>query len=337
MIGFNQTSSRGGANAKSAPTPGRSSNGMHVRRNNNSRGSSGSSDKGKFLSAREVMKGVKSSKEKESVDSYPGLDTILKKARKMEKPFSSSDAEQRIRALNSLLPLNILPGGRIEFYERMEKDYVKAVSDWRADNWMLPVEKESEFPYSRTRNLVDPMVKYGAAWLPGKDWDSGSSYDSEGESIGFSQYMENLRRASLMETSDLRIKDPEFPSDDQTDPVLLKMKSENKDILSRFNNFRFNRREETWNTYRFQGYTILPRYRAFKVFSKQQQKLLEAYETTPNHETKKALLAHVEQHGQLIRDCPQPDPPAPKKKESVVVPKKVASVQVGSVMDSVEV
>lgn len=325
----NISSSRVGTAARSSNAgPGRS-----VRRNNNSRGSSGSGG----LTASEVMKGVKSSKEKVSVDSYPGLDTILRKARKMEKPISSSDAEQRHRALNSLLPLNILPAGRSEFFDRMEKEYVKAVSDWRADNWMLPVEKESEFPYSRTRNLVDPMVKYGVGWLPGQDWDCGAFYDSEGESIGFPQYMENLRRAQLMETSDLRIKDPEFPADDQDDAVLLKMKSENKDILSRFNNFRFNRREEMWNTYKIQGYTILPRYRAFKVFSKQQQRLLETYETTPNPETKKALLAHVAQHGQLVRDCPQPDPPAKKDDKKVEVPKKVVAVKVGSVMDSVEV
>ena len=328
MIGTKNLSSRGGRSAQLPATPGRS-----VRRNNGSRGSSGSGG----LTASEVMKGVKSSKEKGSTDSYPGLDAILRKARKMEKPFSSSDADQRQRALNSLTPLNVLRGGVVEMAERMEKDYVKAVSDWRADNWMLPVEKESEFPYSRTRNLVDPMVKYGAKWLPRHDWDCGASYDSEGESIGFPQYLENLRRAQLMETADLRIKDPEFPADDQDDPVLLKMKSENKDILARFNNFRFNRREEMWNSYTIQGYTILSRFRAFKVFSKQQQRLLETYETTPNHETKKALLAHVEQHGQLIRDCPQPDPPAKKEDKKVVVPPKVVAVKVGSVMDSVEV
>ena len=328
MTGSYNLSSRGGQNAKFSATPGRSDN-MHVRRNNGSRGSTGSAGKGSAPIA----------PKKAVVDPYPGLETILKKARKMEKPFSSTDADQRIRALRELLPLNVLRGGLADMAERMEADYAKAVSNWRADNWLLPADKETEFPYSRTRNLVSPLVKYGAAWLPRKNWDSGLSYDPEdGSDLPFSQYMENILRAGYMETNDLRIKGVLTMPDDSDEPVLKKMQAETPAIRERFLHFRFNRHEEMWKSYSLCGYTILPRFRAFKLFSKQQQKLLEAYEATPNPETKKALLAHVTQHGQLIRDCPQPDPPTVKKPEdkAVVAPKK-ASVQVGSVMDSVDV
>jgi hypothetical protein len=329
MASFNSKALGGGGGRTATAAPGR-----NERRNNGSRGSSGS---GKGLSARDIMHGKKTQDNtaaKAPTDPYPGLEAILKKARKMEKPFSSTDAEQRVRALREFVPLSVLRGGVVDMAERMERDYARAISNWRADNWMLPVEKETEFPYSRTRNLVSPMVKYGAAWLPRKDWDCGASYDSEGESIGFSQYMENIARAGIMETNDLRIKGVPTLPDDETDPVLLKMKNETPAIRERFLHFRFNRYEEMWNSYCIQGYTILPRFRAFKVFSKQQQKLLEAYQATPNHETKKALLAHVTAHGQLIRDCPDPDPPAPKKVEDKK--KVVQKVQVGSVMDSVD-
>jgi hypothetical protein len=254
-----------------------------------------------------------------AVDSYPGLDAVLRKARKMEK--LPTETEQRHVALGSMLPLNTYPAARVEFHQRLDQEYVKAVSNWRADNWLLPVEKEAEFPYARTRNIVDPLFKYGAAWLPRKDWDCGASLDSEGESIGFSKYTENIARAGILEAGDLRIKGISTAPLDEADPVLLKMKSENAALRERFDRFRFNRHEEMWNTYRLQGYTVLPRFQAFKLFSRQQQRLLEAYEATPNFETKKALLDHANQHGDLVRDLPEPDAPKPKPKPE---PKKLS-------------
>ena len=324
----NQSSSRGGRSAQLLATPGRSVRVSTAR-------SSGSEQR---VSARDVMRGVKAPADKPAgaVDSYPGLDAILRKARKSEK--LDSDAEQRKWALNSILASGYQPAGRAECHERMEKEYIRAVSNWRADNWLLPIEKEAEFPYSRTRNLVDPMVKYGAAWLP-KGHDVGPTYDHEGESIGFSQMMENMTRATMMEAADLRIKDPSFPEADPSDPVFLKMRDESPAIRATFDRYRFDRREEMWNSYKWSGYTISSRFRAFKLFSRQQQRLLDAYEAVPSYESKKVLLAHVAQHGQLIRDCPKPDPPAPRAADAAPVqqPVVVEKLVVGSVMDGVDV
>jgi hypothetical protein len=281
------------------------------------------------------MKGASSTPaSKNNADPYPGLDAILKKSRKI-KPFSNTDAEQRLRALHELVPTGVLRPGVADMVDRMEKDYARAVSNWRADNWLLPTDKESEFPYSRTRNLVTPMVKYGAAWLPAKDWDAGHPYDSEGESIGFSQYLENIRRAGLIEASDLSIKGIATVPEDEKDPVLKKMQGENVTIRETFMNTHFNRYDEVWKSYSIAGYTITNRFRAFKLFSKQQQKLLETYESTPTRESKKALLDHVNQHGELVNNIPKPDPPArrevppPPPKKS----KKGAKTIIGNATD----
>jgi len=256
---------------------------------------------------------------KVSSDGYPGLDAILKKARKI-KPFSTSDKEQRLRALYELVPTGVLPAGVRDMVERMEKDYAQAVAAWRADNWLLPPEKESEFPYSRTKNIGDagdPLVKYGAKWLP-KDGDSGTQLDSEGESISFSKYMDNILRAAIIETSDLRIKGvptvPDTETGEDFKRVLENMRSENAAIKTMFDRFQFDRYEEVRRSYSTSGYTITNRFRAFKLFSREQQRLLDAYLADPKPESKKALLAHANTHGELVRDLPKQDPPAPKPK-----------------------
>jgi hypothetical protein len=246
---------------------------------------------------------------------YPGLDAILKKSRKL-KPFSDTDREQRLRALRELTPTGVLPAGIDKLAERMERDYARAVSNWRADNWLLPVDKESEFPYSRTRNIGDaanPYFKYGSAWLPYRDTDSGVNYDSEGERISHYVEMENIERAAIMRESDLRIKGIEERKPRAADDrVLLKMKSENPIIRKTHNSTKFNRYDEMWATYTLNGYTISPRFRAFKLFSKEQQKLKDTYESTPTPENKKTLLDHVKNHGELVVNLPTPDP-KPKK------------------------
>lgn len=286
------------------------------------------------LSARDIMQGkTNPNSNAPPKDDYPGLDAILKKARKL-KPFSDTDAEQRQRALDSMLPLGIFPRMREILHGRMEKEYIEAVAKWRADNWLLPVEKETEFPYARTRNLVDPMVKYGNLWLR-RGYDSGFSYDSEGESIGFPTYMENIGRANAVEMIDLAIKGlPQWWKADES--LLAKMKAENASLKKHFESTEFDRYEEVLKTYYRDGYTIDGRFRAFKLYSKEQQKLLEAYEAKPDAETKKALLQHVYKHGHLVRDVPKEDSYVKKPEEKKVVQKK-AEVKVGSVMDSVDV
>ena len=304
--------------------------------------------------ARQIMKGVAT---KASSDPYPGLDAILKKARKL-KPFSDSDKEQRLRALYEMVPTGILAGGVREMVGRMEMDYLRAVSAWRADNWLVPVSKETEFPYSRTRNLGDaanPDFKYGSGWLPRPNSDSGANYDGEGERLSHSDEMENIDRAAIMRESDLRIKgieerDPalykemttgkyadmlkswgltglasSFKPRQTEDAVLLKMKSENESIRSAFDTVFFDRYEEVWNTWLKDGYTISGRYRAFKLFSKQQYKLLQEYEAAAEGQAKadakRALLAHADKHGELVRGLPDHDS---KVKPKVEAPKKLS-------------
>lgn len=297
----------------------------------------------KKLTASEIMKGV-GVKKVVDVDPYPGLDAILKKARKI-KPFSDTDKEQRRRALEMLLPVGVLEGGRERYAQQMEDDYVRAVAKWRADNWMLPIEKETEFPYSRTRNLgdaADPLYKYGAKWLPTRDTDSGPNYDSEGEDIGFYMTLENNTRADIMEDADMRIKGlGTNVYEDGTNRVLLKMKAENAGIRKQYSGVKFDRLEEVLYTRR-PGYTISARFRAFKLFSREQQRLLEDWESAPAEEKakkKKALLAHVAAHGQLVRDVPEADPrpPKEKKEEKKVAEKKPVAVKVGSVLEVVDV
>ena len=304
-----------------------------------------------------IREPVKTQLSKELIGAYPGLDAILKKARKL-KPFSETDREQRVRALLELMPTGILRGGVNILIGHMERDYLMAVATWRADNWLRPASQESEFPYSRTRNIGDAGnadFKYGAAWLPHWNSDSGAPYDGEGERIGHAQEMENLDRAAIMRESDLRLKgieerDPALYEKMNTeyadmlakwnlsglkdsvkpratdDKVLLKMKAENPAIRSTFDREVFDRYEEVWNTYAVDGYTITGRYRAFKLFSKEQQKLLQAYEaaTEPQakHDAKKALLQHANLHGELLPNLPEPDPVAPKPK--VEAPKKLS-------------
>jgi hypothetical protein len=296
----------------------------------------------KKLTASEIMKGVGVKKVVE-VDSYPGLDAILKKARKI-KPFSDTDKEQRRRALDMLLPSGVLEGGRERYAQQMEEDYVRAVAKWRADNWMLPIEKETEFPYSRTRNLgdaADRLYKYGANWLPTRDTDSGPNYDSEGEDLSFYQQTENNTRADIMEDADMRIKGLGTNAyEDGTNRVFLKMKAENAGIRKEFSGTKFNRFNEMMRTHEISGYTITPRFRAFKLFSREQQRLLEDWESAPAEEKaekKKVLLAHVAAHGQLVRDVPEADPPAPKSKVEKKVEKKPVAVKVGSVLEVVDV
>jgi len=280
------------------------------------------------------MKGGKAPKDNapaKTYDGYPGLEAILQSSRKM-KPFLSTEALQLERALNYLLPLNTFPAKRVEFAARMEKDYIAAVAKWRSDNWLLPVEKESEFPYARTRNLVDPMVKYGNLWLR-KDYECGFSHDSEGESIGFPKFMDNCRRAAAVESIDLAIKGVEVTWAPEA-AFLAKLKAENAELKKAYATTEFDRYEEVLKTYYSDGYTITGRYMAFKLFSKEQQRLLNAYENLPGADTKKVLLQHIYAHGQLIRDAPKEDSHV-KKAAVVVAPKKV-SPQVGSVMDSVD-
>lgn len=291
-------------------------------------------DKTMAKTAADIMKEGKDGKKVEVADSYPGLEAILKKSRK-EKPFLDTDAAQRARALQGLLPLGVLPGGREKMAERMEADYVRAVAKWKADNWMVPVDKETEFPYSRTRNLVDPMFKYGAAWLP-KNYDSGFSFDSEGEDIGFSQHMENVTRADIMEEADMRIKGLGTGVYDESHPVLAKMKAENAGLKKDFGRVKFDRYKQMLKTYEEPGYTIGRPFRAYKLFTREQQRLFEEWESAKTAEKKKALLDHVAAHGQLIREVPEADVHVPKPKKEVVVQKKPVKVEVGSVLDVVQ-
>jgi hypothetical protein len=267
-------------------------------------------------------------------DDYPGLEAILKKARK-QKPFLDTDLEQAHRALDSMLPLGIFPRMREIFHGRLEHDLVKAIAKWRADNWLLPVEKESEYPYARTRNLFNPYVKYGNLWLR-KNYASGFKYDGEGENLSFPEFMENCARANAVEMIDLAIKGVEqWWKPDAEDLVLLeKMKVENASLKKVYANFEFDRYQQVWKTYDREGHTISGEFRAFKLYSKEQQKLLEAYESKPTAETKKELLQHVYKHGQLVRDVPKED--SYKKEKKVETKAGPVAVKVGSVMDSVD-
>jgi hypothetical protein len=256
------------------------------------------------MSARDIMNAGKAPAPTVSSDGYPGLDAILHKARKM-KPFLLSDLDQCHRALDSMLPLGTFARTREILHGRMEQDLVKAIAKWRADNWLLPPEKESEFPYARTRNLFDPLVKYGNLWLR-KYYDCGFNYDGEGESIGFHKYMDNCARANAVEMIDLAIKGvPQWFTPDAS--LLEKMKAENAELKKAYAGTEFDRHEEVLKTYFSDGYMITGRFRAFKLYSKEQQRLLDAYETTPNAETKKELLQHVYKHGQLVHKVPEED------------------------------
>lgn len=275
------------------------------------------------------MKGVKPSEEnrpsEKARDDYPGLDNILRTARKM-KPLLESDLAQLRRALDSMLPLGTFPRAREIYQGRMEEDLIEAIAKWRADNWMLPVEKESEFPYARTRNLVDPLVKYGTLWLR-KGYDSGFRYDGEGESIGFSRYIENISRANAIETSDLAVKGVEqWWKPDAS--LLEKMKAENAELKKAYASTEFDRYAEVLKCYYSDGYLISGRFRAYRLYAKEQYKLLVAYETTPNADTKKALLQHVYKHGQLVSTVPEEDtyvrkPASQRVGAAVHVPSKV--------------
>jgi len=168
MSGITNTLGGGGVQNATA-TPGRSQ-----RRNNGSRGSSGSGGRRNNLSASEIMKGVKSSKEKEVVDPYPGIDAIVACAFKM-RPYSNTDEEQRIRALTHLLS-GRCPGA---FVDRMERDYAKKVALWRANG--------GQFPYCRAREFRHlPEFKSGAKSMP--DWlvqmnEEQARYDAAPEEL----------------------------------------------------------------------------------------------------------------------------------------------------------
>lgn len=318
----------GGGRQTATATPGRLTQRMDI-------GSRGRTDKdvsnGKLRSASEIMKGKAPGDAKQAVekDDYPGLEAILKTARKM-KPFLQTEVEQCHRALESMLPLGTFPRMREILHGRMEQDLIKAVAKWRADNWLLPIEKESEFPYARTRNLVDPMVKYGNLWLR-RYYDCGFKYDGEGESIGFNQYMENCARANAVEMIDLALKGlDQWWTPDVA--LLEKMKVENAELKKAYANTEFDRYEEVTKCYYSDGYMITGRFRAFKIYSKEQQRLLDAYEATPNAETKKELLQHVYKHGQLVHKVPEEDSYVRKVVE-VVMPKKKAKVHVGSAIE----
>ena len=298
---------------------------------NGSRGRTGvGSGNGKPKSASEIMKGKAPGDAKQVVekDDYPGLDAILKTARK-QKPFLLSELDQCHRALDSMLPLGTFPRMREILHGRLEQDLIKAVAKWRADNWLLPREKESEFPYARTRNIVDQdlLAKYGNLWLR-KNYDCGMPYDGEGESIGFHQHMENCARANAIEMIDLGIKGvDQWWTPDMA--LLEKMKAENVELKKAYASTEFDRYEEVTKCYYSDGYMITGRFRAFKIYSKEQQRLLNAYEATPNAETKKELLQHVYKHGQLVHKVPEEDSYVRKVVE-VAMPKKKVKVHVGS-------
>jgi hypothetical protein len=331
MATYSSSALGGGGRQTATATPGRN---VYVRKDG-SRGRTGvGKGFGKPASASEIMKGKapKDNAPAKMYDGYPGLDAILQSSRKM-KPFLPTETLQLERALTHMLPLSTFPAKRLEFVRRMEKDYVAAVAKWRSDNWLLPVEKESEFPYTRTPNLVDPRVKYGNLWLR-EDYECGFTYDSEGESIGFSKFMDNCRRAAAVESIDLAIKGVEVTWAPEA-AFVAKLKAENVELKKAYATTVFDRYEEVLKTYYSDGYSITGRYMAFKLFSKEQQRLLNAYESLPGADTKKVLLQHIYAHGQLVRDAPKEDSHI-KKVVAVVAPKKI-SPQVGSVMDSTEV
>lgn len=316
----------GGGRQTATVTPGSSS-----RKTNGARGRTETKTTGKSLTARDIMQGKTLAPVKKERDDYPGLGAILQTSRKM-KPFLSTDLEQAQRALDSMLPLGTFPRMREILQARLKADLIDAVAKWRADNWLLPVDKETEFPYARTRNLVTPLEKYGNLWIP-KHYDSGFWYDSEGESIGFPRFMENCNRANAVEMIDLAIKGvDQWWAPDVA--LLEKMKAENIELKKLHANTEFDRHEEVRRCYRLPGYMISGRFMAFKLFSKEQQKLLDAYTAKSDADTKKALLQHVYKHGQLVHTCPEED--SYVKSKVVAAPKKVVSPQVGSVMDSVD-
>lgn len=307
---------------------------MYARKDNGSRGRSGA-DRGfgKPLSASEIMKG-KAPKDNAPApapvtDGYPGVWAVLNAARKM-KPFLPTDALQRERALNHMLPLNTFPAKREQIIGRMERDYIETVAKWRADNWLLPVEKESEFPYARTANLISPLEKYGNLWLR-KGYDCGFAYDGEGESIGWHAYMDNCARANAVEMIDLAIKgvDQWYTPDAA---LLVKLKAENDELKTAYSSTEFDRYEEVLKCYYSDGYMISRRFRAFKIYAKEQQRLLNAYENLPGADTKKELLQHVYKHGQLVHRVPE-EGSHKKVVTPVAASNKKAKVQVGSATD----
>jgi hypothetical protein len=261
------------------------------------------------------MKGASSTSASKNLDPYPGLDAILKKSRKI-KPFSTTDLEQRRRALHELVPTGVLRTGVADMEVRMEKDYIRAVSNWRADNWLLPVSEESEFPYSRTKNIGDAgniLFKYGANWLPKVGFDAGSSRPDA------------ILRAAILETNDLRLKSiPTIPDEERPDnylATLVAMDKEDDKLIVEYDTTKFNRHDEMWKTYMFPGHTITPLFRAFKLFSLQQLDLFNKFKTNPTKENKKALLDHASRHGELLPNLPEHDsykkaPPKPLPKSS---------------------
>ena len=326
----------GGGRQTATATPGRFTQRMD---NNGARGRTGEGrGLGAPLSASEIMRGkapVDAAPVKEQSD-YPGLGAILQTARKM-KPFLSTDLEQAHRALDSMLPLGTFPRARETYHGRLEEDLIKAVAKWRADNWFLSREKESEFPYARTRNLVDPMVKYGNLWLR-KGYDSGFSYDGEGDSIGWHAYTENINRANAIEMSDLSIKGMESGVK-VPDALLERMKAENKELKNYFESTEFDRHKEVLKCYYSDGYMISGRFRAFRIYAKEQYKLLVAYEASPSPSTKRDLLQHVYKHGQLVPAVPEEDSyvrPPVNARVAVQQAPTPAKLHVGAVTDALE-
>jgi len=325
MASFISKTLGGDRNAQLPVAPGSNNRGFNVRKTSaRSSGSSESEGRGKSqrggpgnargnqpqLSARDIMHGKTAPTESSQIpqDDYPGLEAILKKARKI-KPFEMTEEEQMKKALDSMLPLGIFPRMRELLHGRMRQDYVRAVAKWRADNWLVAVDRETEFPYARTRNIVDPRIKYGSFWLR-KDYDCGLKFDGEGETISWPERLQNIRRALWIEMGDLKMKGIELgwmPTDGDKEEM-EKMKAENAGLRKLFENTEFDRYEEVMKTYEVDGYTITGRYRAFKLFSKEQQKLLQEWEAEQTAEKKKTLLAHVYKHGQLIATCPKADP-----------------------------
>lgn len=271
-----------------------------------SRHSSASSKSSKLPSASDIMKAKSDPKSKVEVDPYPGIDAILHKARKM-RPFKSSDTEQRTAALAQLLNVNI---PHPDYITRMEREHAALVSKWHADNDFLPVDKRQPFPYTRAREVRHlPEFKNASKSVP--EW---------------------LKRMNEeQETYDALPQDVKDRAQSLVD-------SEIKQLRNDFKLEKFNPYDQEWKAVNVRGYNSGKAYRAYRLFSQDQHDLLASYSANPTPESKKILLQHIQDHGQLILSPPKPDAPAPKsapKSAPKPTSQPPSRVHVGSVMDSV--
>jgi hypothetical protein len=244
----------------------------------------------KRLSAAEIMKGKKDAPsaspalKSNDTDPYPGIDAVVHKAFKM-RPYKSSDAEQRLEALKHLLNTN---SPHPDHIHRMERDYAAKVAEWHADNDFLPAAQRKPFPYVRAREFRHlPEFKNKSKDMP--NW--------------LKQANEDLARYEAL---------PQAVKDKAEADIAAEIAS----IRDEFKLTKFRRYDMEWNAANIRGYADGRAYRAYRLFSEDQHELLRKFNAEPNHNNKKALLQHINDHGELIREdlVPKQDAPKPKPK-----------------------